>query len=76
MSSSESINPDRLYTIKEVLNLEGTSHSELYRRINKGQYAVVKDGRSTKFLGLGILKRRAAALRPLKIPALDAINGG
>jgi hypothetical protein len=49
------------------MRLEGTSHSELYRRINKGEYSVVKDGRSTKFLGLGILQRRAAALRSLKV---------
>jgi hypothetical protein len=72
---SEPINPDRLYTLKDVMELEGTSHGELYRRINKGQYApVIKDGRSTKILGRGITARRAAALRPLRTPALDALD--
>jgi hypothetical protein len=74
MSSSEIIN-DRLYTIKALMELESISHGEAYRRINKGQYApVVKDGRSTKITGQAIKDRRAAKLKPLKTPALDAIN--
>jgi hypothetical protein len=75
MSSSEAIVPDKLYTLRDVMALEGTSHGELYRRINRGQYApVIKDGRSTKILGRGIIERRAAALRPLRTPALDALS--
>ena len=75
MSSSEPINPDRLYTLKDVMALEGTSHGEMYRRINRGQYSpVVKDGRSTKIWGRAINDRRAAALRPLRTPALDALD--
>jgi hypothetical protein len=54
MSSSEPICADRLYTIAEVMRLEGTSHGEMYRRINRGQYApVVKDGRSGENSGPG-----------------------
>jgi hypothetical protein len=75
MSSSEPINPDRLYTIKALMELEGISHGEAYRRFNKGQYApVVKDGRSTKVWGREINKRREAELRLLKTPALDALG--
>ena len=75
MLSSEPICVDRLYTIAEVMRLEGTSHGEMYRRINRGQYSpVVKDGRSTKIWGRAINDRRAAALRPLRTPALDALN--
>jgi hypothetical protein len=76
MSSSEPINPDRLYTLKDVIVLEGTSHADLYRRIHRGEYApVVKDGRLTKIWGSSIIARRAAKLTAFKpAPALNAIN--
>jgi hypothetical protein len=72
------INPYRLYSIKELMELEGISHAEVYRRIRQGQYApVVKDGRSTKVFGSGINARRADKLMPFK-PAstLNAISPG
>jgi hypothetical protein len=75
--SDQLINPDKLYGLDDVIALEGTSRGEMYRRINKGQYApVVKDGRRTKILGRSIIERRATALRPLKTRALDTISPG
>jgi hypothetical protein len=86
MSSSEPINlpinlpinPHRLYTLKDVMVLESTSHGEMYRRMNRGEYApVVKDGRLTKIWGWAINARRAAKLTSFK-PAstLNAISPG
>jgi hypothetical protein len=76
MPSSEPISPDRLYPLKDAIALEGTSHGEMYRRINRGEYApVVKDGRSTKIWGWAINARRAAKLTHFKpTSALDAVS--
>jgi hypothetical protein len=73
---SESIERDRLYTLREVMTLEATSHGEMYRRMNRGEYApVVKDGRLTKIWGWAINARRDAKLTPFKpTPALDALS--
>jgi hypothetical protein len=65
--SDQLINPDKLYSLEDVIDLEGTSRGEMYRRLNQGQYApVVKDGRRTKILGRGIIARRAAKLERFK----------
>jgi hypothetical protein len=76
MLAAGPINPDRLYTTKELMQLEGISRSEYHRRRNKGQYRSVKDGRLAKTLGREIIKRRDENLRPLETPTLSAISPG
>jgi hypothetical protein len=44
--------------------LDGCCVALVYRRLAAGEYAALKDGRSTRIPGSSILERRAAKLKP------------
>ena len=68
--ATDRINPDRLYAPAEVAELDGCCIALIYRRLAEGQYAAVKDGRSTRIPGISILERRARNLVPAKFKRL------
>jgi hypothetical protein len=74
--SSDTINPDRLYSLAQVCALDGTSIAALYIRLGRGEYGVVwKDGKKTLISGAAILARRAARLKPAKFKIDRVVQG-
>ena len=64
MPDADRIHPDILYTPNQVAALDGCCIALVYRRLAAGEYAALKDGRSTRIPGSSILERRAAKLKP------------
>lgn len=68
---SNMISPDRLYSPREVCELEGCCMATFYSRMAKGQYDAYKDGpKKTAITGASILERRRKNLKPatFKLP--------
>jgi hypothetical protein len=63
------IHADRLYSPKQVAQLEGCCLARVYHRLAAGEYSAFKDGRSTRIPGSSILARRAAMLTPATFKA-------
>ena len=63
------INPDALYSPKQVSQLENVSLATVYLRLGLAEYAALKDAGKTKILGSAILARRRAKLRPAQFKA-------
>jgi hypothetical protein len=61
---SNMISPDRLYSPREVCELEGVCMASFYTRMRLGQYEVFKDGKKTAITGASILERRRKNLKP------------
>ena len=64
------INPDRLYSPKQLSNFEGVCLASVYARMGRGEYGqVFKDGAKTAILGESILERRRKNLKPASFKA-------
>jgi hypothetical protein len=70
MSSDERINPDRLYSPRQVSTLESISLASVYVRLARSEYLGFKDNRKTVIPGSAILDRRRKNLKPatFKLP--------
>jgi hypothetical protein len=74
MPPDDRINPDQLYSPKQLGEFENICQATAYSRMALGEYGpVFKDGRKTQITGKGILDRRAAKLKPanFKVPKLQ-----
>jgi hypothetical protein len=72
--SSELINPDGLYSIRQTAKLEDICVATTYVRMANGEYEAFKDGRKTKIPGWSILGRRSKHLKPAKFKAQPSPN--
>jgi hypothetical protein len=64
------INPDQLYSPRQVGEIDNICQATVYNRMAVGEYGpVFKDGRKTQITGQGILGRRAAKLKPASFKA-------
>ena len=61
--SNDHINPDKLYTVTEVAELDGCCVASVYNRLSAGEYRAFKDGKSTRIPGWSINERRGAKLK-------------
>jgi hypothetical protein len=67
MPPDDRINPNQLYSPRQVGEIDNVSQATVYNRMALGEYGpVFKDGRKTQVPGQGILDRRAAKLKPLQ----------
>lgn len=70
------IDPDGLYSPRDLIELGEGGHTTVHRRIAAGEYGpIFKDGYRTKITGAGIIQRREQHLKPADLGSLKGLKG-